>query len=124
MPIPLHLLSKIADRACRFLGHALGSKDRDDWHRMRTVIDPHFNVDEALQLLPVMVSDTETWLNQLPKSSVVTRDEKNRVIVKAEQLVSELPFMMIARRLFGELIDEEVLIQILPSTRLLTRTIA
>lgn len=92
----------------RVLGHSVGAKDGEAWHRMRSCVDPHFSLDHAFELLPVMISDTEEWMEQLPSLPISEKDEKGRLHIKAEKLVSELPFKMIARRLFGELIDEKV----------------
>lgn len=75
---------------------------------MRSCVDPHFSLEHSFELLPVMISDTEEWLEQLPSLPVAKKDEKGRLHIKAEELVSELPFKMIARRLFGDLIDDQV----------------
>ena len=80
---------------------------------MRSCVDPHFTLNKAYDLLPVMIADTEAWLEQLPTLPATKLDEKNsKLIIRAEELVSELPFKIIARRLFGDMIDGEVLYSI------------
>jgi cytochrome P450 len=100
----------VAKGTRRVLGHSVGAKDGDAWQRMRSCVDPHFGLDKAFELLPVMISDTDEWIEKLPRLPMVKRDEKNnKLTIKAEELVSELPFLMVARRLFGDLIDEKVI---------------
>lgn len=93
----------------RVLGECVGVKHNEDWRRLRAHIDPHFSSQKASELLPVMINDTDEWLESLPRLSHVVRGEKdNKLVVKAEELVSILPFKMIARRVFGDLIDDEL----------------
>lgn len=94
----------------RVLGHSVGVKHNEDWRRLRTHIDPHFTSQKASELLPIMISDTDEWLESLPRLSHVVRNEKdNKLAIKAEELVSILPFKMIARRVFGELVDDKLI---------------
>lgn len=93
----------------RVLGQCVGVKHNEDWRRLRSHIDPHFTVQKAVELLPIMISDTDQWLESLPHLPHVVRNEKdNRLVIKAEELVSILPFKMIARRVFGELVDDKL----------------
>jgi hypothetical protein len=76
---------------------------------MRALIDPHFTATQSLKMLSVMIQDTNDWLKKLPNLPTVKRDEKkNQLVIKCEELVSELPFKMIARVVFGDLITDEV----------------
>lgn len=94
----------------RVLGQCVGVKHNEDWRRLRTHIDPHFTTQKASELLPIMISDTDEWLESLPHLSHVVRNEKeNKLAIKAEELVSILPFKMIARRVFGELVDDKLI---------------
>ena len=76
-------------------------------------MDPHFTLNKAHDLLPVMIADTDAWLEQLPTLPVTKVNEKNsKLSIRAEELVSELPFNFIARRLFADMMDDEVLYNI------------
>jgi len=93
----------------RVLGQSVGVKHNEDWHRLRTHIDPHFTSQKASELLPIMISDTDEWLESLPRLPHVVRNGKdNKLAIKAEELVSILPFKMIARRVFGDLVDDKL----------------
>jgi gliotoxin/aspirochlorine/mycotoxins biosynthesis cytochrome P450 monooxygenase len=94
----------------RVLGQCVGVKHNEDWRRLRSHIDPHFTPQKASELLPIMISDTDEWLESLPRLPHVIRSEKgNKLIIKAEELVSILPFKMIARRVFGQLVDDKLI---------------
>lgn len=94
----------------RVLGQCVGVKHNEDWRRLRSHIDPHFTVQKASELLPIMISDTDEWLESLPRLSHVVRHEKDtKLAIKAEELVSILPFKMIARRVFGDLVDDKLI---------------
>src|SRR6202000_1382594 len=94
----------------RVLGQCVGVKDNEDWRRLRSHIDPHFTAQKASDLLPTMIRDTDEWLESLPHLPHVVRNEKdNQLAIKAEELVSILPFKMIARRVFGELVDDKLI---------------
>ena len=57
-----------------------------------------------------MISDTDEWLESLSRLPHVVKNEKdNKLAIKAEELVSILPFKMIARRVFGELVDDKLI---------------
>lgn len=94
----------------RVLGQCVGVKHNEDWIRLRTHIDPHFTPQKASELLPIMISDTDEWLESLSRLPHVVKNEKdNKLAIKAEELVSILPFKMIARRVFGELVDDKLI---------------
>lgn len=94
----------------RVLGQCVGVKHNEDWIRLRTHIDPHFTPQRASELLPIMISDTDEWLESLSRLPHVVKNEKdNKLAIKAEELVSILPFKMIARRVFGELVDDKLI---------------
>jgi cytochrome P450 len=94
----------------RVLGQSVGVKHNEDWRRLRTHIDPHFTSQKASELLPIMINDTDEWIESLPRLSHVIRKEKdNKLVIKAEELVSILPFKMIARRVFGDLVDDKLI---------------
>ena len=94
----------------RVLGQCVGLKHNEDWQRLRTHVDPHFTPQKASELLPIMISDTDEWLESLPRLPHVVKNEKdNKLVIKAEELVSILPFKMIARRVFGKLVDDELI---------------
>jgi gliotoxin/aspirochlorine/mycotoxins biosynthesis cytochrome P450 monooxygenase len=106
-----YCFSSSSTRHYRVLGHSVGAKDGDDWRRMRSCVDPHFTLDKAFALLPTMISDTDIWLKDLPSLPNVRKAEKgDKLYIKAEELVSELPFKLIARRLFGDQLDDKVII--------------
>ena len=94
----------------RVLGQCVGVKHNEDWRRLRFHIDPHFTPQKASELLPIMINDTDEWLESLPRLSHVIRNEKdNKLVLKAEELVSVLPFKMIARRVFGQLVEDKLI---------------
>jgi cytochrome P450 len=94
----------------RILGEAVGFKHNEDWRRLRAHMDPYFTSQKSSELLPIMISDTGEWLESLPRLSHVVRNEKdNKLAIRAEELVSTLPFRMIARRVFDELLDDKLL---------------
>jgi hypothetical protein len=88
----------------------MGGKVREEWRHLRSFVDPHLSLEKGLEMLPVMISDIDEWLEQLPRSAVATRDEKNTCIyVDATRLVLKPPFKLTARRMFGDLIDDKVI---------------
>lgn len=95
----------------RILGHCVGIKHNEDWRRLRSHIDVHFLPSVALEILPSMISDVSDWLSGFPALSEVqalSKDRK-RLQVQAHELVaSRLLLTMIARILFGELVNNRV----------------
>lgn len=95
----------------RILGQCVGVKHNEDWRRLRSHIDVHFSTSIALEILPSMISDVSDWLTEFPALSEVqalSKDRK-RLQVQAHELVaSRLLLTMVARILFGELVDNEV----------------
>jgi hypothetical protein len=62
-----------------------------------------------LSMAPGMISYVDEWLRRLPHFTTSRRDEKNnQMVIKAEQLGFEIPFDLIARCLFGDLINDQV----------------
>lgn len=56
-----------------------------------------------------MVADVTEWLDEFPTYPVVRRIEGSKQFtVEAVSLTSELPFKMIARQLFGDMLDDAV----------------
>lgn len=94
----------------KVLGMSVGFLDRDDWKRLRLHTDPHWTAMMTKDSVPSMVEDTEEWITRfptLPTSHYNSSSEKIFTVESAE-LQSELPFKMIARRLFGEMLDDKV----------------
>ena len=88
----------------------MGGKAREEWRNIRSFVDPHLSLEKGFEMLPVMISDIDEWLEQLPRSAVATRDEKNACIyVDATQLVVKPPFKIVARHMFGDIVDDEVI---------------
>lgn len=87
----------------KFLGESVGLKHNEDWKRLRSHTDPHFSPAVAQASVPFIVSDVTEWLDQLA-GELKESDFK----VPAGDLVLELPFKLICRRLFGELLTPEV----------------
>ncbi|KAH7921636.1 cytochrome P450 [Leucogyrophana mollusca] len=94
----------------KVLGLSVGFLDRDDWKRVRLHTDPHWTAAMTKESVPSMLDDTVDWINQLPSLPVVRHDPANEkdLIIESADLQSELPFKMIARRLFGETMDEKL----------------
>lgn len=91
------------------MGECVGGKDGEDWHRIRSHIDRHFNMEGGMALLPHIVSYTDEWLQQLPQLPTTRVDEKDgRFYINAEDLSMEIPPKVIGYSLFGELLDEKV----------------
>ncbi|EGN93942.1 hypothetical protein SERLA73DRAFT_78325 [Serpula lacrymans var. lacrymans S7.3] len=94
----------------KVLGKSVGFLDRDDWKRLRLHTDPHWTAAMTKDSVPSMLIDTTNWINVLPMLPIAKRDPTNEkgFIIESAELQSELPFKMIARRLFGEMLDEEL----------------
>jgi gliotoxin/aspirochlorine/mycotoxins biosynthesis cytochrome P450 monooxygenase len=87
----------------------VGLKHNEDWRRIRSQIDSHFTASVAANSLSAIVADVTEWLGKLPTSPAVVRIEGlKQFSIEAISLASELPFKMIARHIFGDLLDDMV----------------
>lgn len=89
----------------------MGIKHNEDWRRLRSHIDVHFSTSVALENLPSMISDVSDWMAEfpaLPEVHAISKGSRQLQVQAHELVSSKLLLTMIARILFGELVDIDV----------------
>ncbi|EGO22661.1 hypothetical protein SERLADRAFT_473766 [Serpula lacrymans var. lacrymans S7.9] len=94
----------------RILGECVGFKHTDDWRRIRSHTDRHFTASIAIESIPVLMKDVKEWFDGLEgKGFIKPISEKGKKMeVMASDLFWDIPFKMISKVIFGEMLDDNL----------------
>ncbi|EGN95869.1 hypothetical protein SERLA73DRAFT_187114 [Serpula lacrymans var. lacrymans S7.3] len=104
------LAISFGDYMRRFLSQSVGFKFGNDWKRIRDAVDPHFIRKMALDAVPNMKIDYDSWMKALRGNAAAVAkgsSPNDPFEIEAVAATKELPFKAIAKSIYGETLNDK-----------------